>query len=451
VSAATPSHRLLRIVFAVSLAIVAGRCAEAAEVSSDMLYRAAMSAKAAGDFPAAARDLERILAREPDNVDALLQLALVDGFQRRFDEARSLLRRAAALAPADLDVTLALARIDAYSGRFDAAEAGVAAVLARDPANLEALTLAGRVAYYQRRLGDARRRFDAVLARAPGDPDALTGLGDVLAAQGDAAAARDAYREAQIKAPNSAEIAARLANLEQPSAPSFRLDTSVSYSHLSRQKQHDWEETFDQLSYRLSDRTTIHGRIEASERFGEFDTYLEGGIDHRFDDVRSGYFYLGGTPDSQFRERIAAATGGTLRLARGGDAFGPTLALLDTRVADYSTGDVELVMPGIQQYALKNRVWLTAKGIATRDENGRWQGGWFLRGDAAVGDGLTFYAGLADAAETSDGITAETRTQFAGAVVTLSDRYALRIDYAHEDRHNSYVRQAVTLGLSATF
>lgn len=441
---------LIGVALAGLLLMIAILRATAAEPSVDTLYRNGIAAKAAGDLDAAARDFERALALQPDDVDVMVQLGLVYGAEQRYGEARTVLERAGRLAPGDLDVETARAHVEAYAGNFAAAEAAVEAVLARQPQNVDALTLAGRLAYYRKDYQAARRSFEAALATAPDDPDALLGLGDTLRGEGDEGAAEAAYRKAGAAAPGSREIAERLAH--RPPVPKrWRLDAAFSYSRLSRVPTPDWKETFDQLGYVFDNGDIVHGRVEASERFGQYDAYLEGGLDHRFDDRLSGYASVGGTPAAHFREHIAGLGGGGYKALDGGDLLNATVLTFDGKVADYSTGDVETVKPGIQQYFFKGRFWATAQSITTRDENGHPQQGWLLRGDVIPVERLIVFVGLAEAPETSDNVTARTRSQFAGGALEITDDLVLRLDYLREDRARSYLRQAVTLGVAVRF
>ena len=441
---------LFGVVLAGLLLMIAILRTAAAELSVDALYRDGIAAKAAGDLGAATRDFERALALQPDNVDVMVQLGLVYGAERRYEEARTLLERAGRLAPGDLDVQTARAHVESYAGNFAAAEAAVEAVLAQQPQNVDALTLGGRLAYYRKDYQAAQRRFEAALAIAPDDPDALLGLGDALRAQGDEGAAEAAYRSAEAAAPGSREAAERLAHVP-PVPKRWRFDAAFSYSRLSRVPTPDWKETFDQLGYVLDNGDTIHGRIEASERFDRYDAYLEGGLDHRFDDRLSGYAYLGGTPAAHFRERVAGLGGGGYRVLDGSDVINATVLTFDGKVADYSTGDVETVKPGIQQYFFKGRFWGTAQSITTRDENGHFQQGWLLRGDFIPVERLVVFVGLSEAPETSDNVTALTRAQFVGGALEITDDLVVRLDYLREDRVHSYLRQAVTLGVGIRF
>ncbi len=421
-----------------------------AEMSAATLYRDGVAARKAGDFRTAERDLQAALRLEPRNADVLLELGLVYVATRRYDEARTELHRALQIAPNYVDVRLSLARLDAYTGDYAAAQTIVDQVLVQYPSDEEALVLAGRIAYYRNDLAAAQQRFEAALAQAPNDADALMGLGDVRAAAGDDVGARSLYERALALAPHSDELRQRVTRPVRQRYR-WRFDSAFAYSLLSRQPQKDWKELFNQLSYQLSDATTIHGRVDESERFSQYDTYIEAGVDRRFSDSVGAYFYAGGTPVAHFRERITGMGGGTLRLARGGSAVGATVATLDGKVADYVSGDVETIKPGIQQYFLGGILWVAGQSITTRDENGRFLQGWLAKVGGDLTDRLRLYVGVASAPETSENVTAETRSAFGGAIYDLTDRIALRLDYAHDDRRRSYIRNAFALGISVRF
>lgn len=105
----------------------------------------------------------------------------------------------------------------------------------------------------------------------------------------------------------------------------------------------------------MSPASTVHLRAEVSERFGQYDTYLETGLDHRFSEWLSAYLYGAGTPSADFRERWAVLGGAAARLWPGGNTVGATVATLDLKRAGYRTGNVDTLKPGLQQYALDGR------------------------------------------------------------------------------------------------
>lgn len=129
--------------FAAALMLVA-----MASQASDQLYRDGVAARLAGDNAQAEALLTRLVAAEPANADAALQLGLVHLALGRLDEAEAAFRRTLALAPNYDDARIGLARVAQRRGDSAQALATLAPVA---PDNSEAqllrtqLTTQGRV------------------------------------------------------------------------------------------------------------------------------------------------------------------------------------------------------------------------------------------------------------------------------------------------------------------
>lgn len=230
-------------------------------------------------------------------------------------------------------------------------------------------------------------------------------------------------------------------------APRWRFDLEAAYSDLTHGRD-PWREGALRASYRLDDEWTVGGAVEAASRFDKFDTYLEGRIDGRCIGGTSYYVLAGGTPDADFRPRVAFGAGGAQRLFRDNGFFEAVAATLDVRYAEYEAGDVETVSPGLEAYLFGGRAWVTARYINIWDETGEHRTGYFLRADALVADDVTLFAGYADAPDTSDGVTVDTTSWFAGAAVDVEENTTLRFAIAQEMRDTGYDRTTFTLSLT---
>lgn len=109
------------------------------------------------DYETAEAAFDRVLAADPENVDALVGKAYVLAWQERSAEAAPLLERADALAPGRVDVQLARVRQAVMAGDLRAADRHLARVLALDPTNLDALEI--------RTTLEERRAHEGFLAR----------------------------------------------------------------------------------------------------------------------------------------------------------------------------------------------------------------------------------------------------------------------------------------------
>lgn len=88
----------------------------------------ARSAVQAGDWRSAMKLLDESLAANPRNVDALVELAVVEQELGEIAAARATVERAASLAPGDSDVILLGAQIAFHARDFEAARRGFAAI-----------------------------------------------------------------------------------------------------------------------------------------------------------------------------------------------------------------------------------------------------------------------------------------------------------------------------------
>jgi len=448
-----------RLIFALivtfPIILLAGSPHAEQKQSVESLYRAGVAARAARDFDRAAILLERAARRDPRNADVLTQLGLVYSAQERLADAHRVLERATQLAPRNTDALLALARVRSWQGDFSGAQIDLARILRIEPRNRDAQVLDARLAMMRRDYPAAEQKFERLASSYPSDTEILLGLGDARAERGDSSGARDAYRTVIGIDPNNTVARERLAAIggAVPSAAIDRWSLSQSYSisAFSRQRREPWHESFTQITHRPTASTALHARVEVSHRFRTTDTYVQGGVDHRISDALSAYAYLGGTPNSHFREEFAALGGGAVRLSKNADVIGPTLAILDGRYSRYVTGPVRTLAPGVQQYLWSGRVWITGKWINTWANDGKHRNGWFVRGDALVADRLRVFGGIADAPETSDNVTADTRSYFGGFQFDLGRSVVADIDYLHENRKNSYLRNAVTMTVTVRF
>lgn len=88
--------------------------------------------------PAIRERLEKLLAAEPDNVAALLELGGLESRVRNFDAALPLLQRAVRLAPEDVNAWLALGVAACDAGKLDLALAALSQAVVLEPRNAKA-------------------------------------------------------------------------------------------------------------------------------------------------------------------------------------------------------------------------------------------------------------------------------------------------------------------------
>jgi YaiO family outer membrane protein len=401
----------------------------------------------AGRFGEAEALYRKALARDPRNIDLLVALGLVQGYQQKFDEARLSFDKALSIAPNSLDAKIALVRLSIWTGNIEAAGARLRALSATAPDNREVEGLRARVLLLEGNTAKAEAAFAALVASNGSDVDAVLGLGDARRARGREKAALEAYQAAHVLDPGSADVRQRL---EAPAPKFWRLDIDGNYSTLTG-SQPNWSEGSIALSRAFGPNTTLTARFFAATRFDHHDQQAELGIAHKFSDLFSGYAFASVTPDADFLPQYAIGGGGAFVVTKGSERFGPLAATLDLKYERYSDGNVETISPGLQQSLWSDKLVLTAKWINVFDQQQHHAGGYLARADWAVVDRFRIFAGYSDALEPSDGVMIPTRSVFGGLGFDVNEQVTLRTNFAHEERENAYNRDVYGVGMTWRF
>jgi tetratricopeptide (TPR) repeat protein len=169
------------------------------------------------------QDCERIcrelLARRPDDVNALRLLAKVAGEAERWGRAERLLLRALQRAPGFHDAKLDLSRVYKQQDRLDDAVRCAAEAVDGNPRNPNAHYLHASMLALTGRHEEALDAYRRALEISPFHPAAWVGMGHLLKTLGRTEEGIEAYRRAIGQRPNFGEVYWSLANLK-----TFRFD-----------------------------------------------------------------------------------------------------------------------------------------------------------------------------------------------------------------------------------
>jgi tetratricopeptide (TPR) repeat protein len=139
----------------------------------------------------------KVLAREPDNPDALRRLGVVVYMGGDYEDARGLLELAIGLAPEDADSHNNLAAILLDNGDVPEAESHFRRALELEPGDADINFNLGSILLRRGNFTEARTFFEAVTAVRPNDADAHHCLAMTWRREkGETAAAIDAFRKA---------------------------------------------------------------------------------------------------------------------------------------------------------------------------------------------------------------------------------------------------------------
>lgn len=382
------------------------------------LQREGVQARRAGRFNEALSRLREAARLKPDDSDIQLQLGLTLTSLRKLSEAERALRLALKLSPKDLNAKLGLARLKFFHGQFNAAREAALEVVAARKEDKDAQELLTQI---DRAISGRRKEQRAAQQRSTIGSHPIS----------------------------SAKRESTSPNKESDSTQHWKFDMDGSLSKLTGGRQ-DWREVNARLGYEASAGTVLSAAVQSANRFGISNTYSEIRIDQKNAQGLTGYVYGGLTPNAEYLPTWAAGTGGTARLYQQKGFLAATVLTFDARYASYMAGPVRTVSPGIQQYLLDGRVWLTGRWINVVDEGGKYRQGYFVRGDIMLRDDLRTFVGYSDAPETSLGITVPTRTLFGGVIYDVNKSLTLRLSTEYEQRPQ-FDRITYTLGMSYKF
>lgn len=331
-------------------------------------------------------------AREPDNADIRLQLALAFIAVKRMDAAERQLRRAERLAPGYVDVKIALAYVDLFQGRMLEAEARAKALLREHPEREDVIALADRF--------------------KPATPPRIEPL-------------------------NARKAGIRL----------VRFGGLVSYTRLSGGRP-PWREAALEASFETPSGNTLSASLEQASRFDRDDTFVAARLDIRPAAVIGAYVTAGASATAAFKPKLMLGTGGTWDVVANA---GPLYALRLTaaaRYAVYDVGDVKSVILGVETEFCDGNLVAAAQSINVVDETGNYQTGQLVQIRVRPNERLTLRGGWANAPDTSDGRTFATRSVFAAVQLSLSPQLTASASYTHDELVGLYDRSSGTLALS---
>jgi len=363
-------------------AVVQCQAAPAASIARDDVYARAVKERLAGDNADAIAQLRALLAQQPDDVDARLQLGL-------------------------------------------------------------ALRAAGRSA-------EAETELREVLRRAPDYKDARVALAQLQWARGDVEGAKATLGPELIRSPGDPETSAFVARLTNANAASqqpqpWRVDASGALSELSRGLP-EWREADVSLSRKVDAQSAVTASVQALQRFGISETYLEGAYDRGWSGGEVSVA-VGGSVNPTFRPVFDVHSEALLNPW----ANSPWTLAASGSFSRYVVGDVENLSLGADRLVFGDRGKLSARFIVTHDEVDQTLFGYSAGASWRFTPVFDLSASYVDAAENDTGTTLRVRASGAAANLTVSDALILHASVTDEALEHSYNRVELALGATAKF
>lgn len=370
-----------------------------------------LALKRAQDIKGAERIFSDLVAKNPNDVDALEQLATVTGWLDHHYDSLRLWERAIDLAP------------DYHGLRVGRA----------------------RVLYWMGRLGDAEEEIAGVLPKLSGEADVWELAGDIARARHRLLEARARYRQAALLDPQSSAIS-KDANLEFPKP--WRLDVGGMFDDYEPANdlvvQRDHEQTaYLQLGYQVSDQLTLSAGGDYAHQFGKVDWRWN--LEAFWAPLPDWSFHVRGavTPQADVLPEWEALVGGAWHVAAG------VTPLLSIRTATYDAERIVTYMPGVrigEHVTAEARIYYTTSDVSDDTSAGvlriattfaeRWQpyvlGSYGEENQPPVG-------------------VAKTASGAAGVVVGINRTLSVRVDGLYEWREDIHQRVSLGGGLTLRF
>jgi YaiO family outer membrane protein len=354
------------------------------------------------------------------DIPAMLREAAGYASAERYDDALNILKEAHDADPENVEIDLARIRILSWKGDYASAQAALDRIYEPNKDNADVQLMQGYLFYYQGRNDEAIKLFNQILSRYPDYADARDGL----------SLARNKTESPEYR---------------------WQIDAGYEYSSFSRRPQPAWNQKFLQINHFLNNRkTALHGRITSYDQFKNIDSEYEAGIDHNFLPWLTAYLYSAFSPEADFRPDWRLAAGGAIRLNRPRQDLPVIWMTLDTRRDLYDDTDVLSINPGLRIEPMDG--WaISAKAISVDQKDAKRVYGHEFRLDGQMKEGLRFTLGFADAPETVAGVTVDTKTYFGGIAADIGEAHTVRLNYAHDDRDNSWKRDVINVSISYRF
>ena len=206
-----------------------------------------------------------LLARRPDDVNALRLLAKVEIEGERWRRAEKLLRRALALAPGFHDARMDLARVYKQQDRLDEALNCAQEAVEGNPRNPNAHYLLAGLLALAGRTDEALSAYRQCLDLQPGHTPAWLGMGHLLKTLGQAEEGIAAYRRAVEQRPDFGEVYWSLANLK-----TFRF-SDEEIADIERRLQQDSLDEDARVHFLFTLGKALEDRGEYARAFENYD------------------------------------------------------------------------------------------------------------------------------------------------------------------------------------
>jgi YaiO family outer membrane protein len=364
--------------------------------------------KAEHRLPEAAEAFKAIALREPNNAEAISQLATVQGWLQRYDDSIATWQHALRIEPQNAEFHRGLGQVAFWKGDF--------------------------------RL--AQTELDTSIRLSPSDADALSLMGDLARARGQSRQAKVFYLKAQERDPGSVELKRKLLSIVVPNR--WRIDSGYASDHYDNLRGHE-AATDEQIAYKANYQTDLWIQHQYLRHFGFVDNTIEIGAAYRFSKSFVSDANVAFTPHNNFEPEWRTHLGTDYQLQSW---IGLTGGL---KIAAYDAGRVATFTPGVRVRLTPWAVFSFQDGVGHNLDQ-TITTNWVARGDFQLRENLALYGGYSRGIEdVPPQRAAFNEVYFSGVILTFSQHWGARMDCAYENRPSFYRRLSISPGVNYRF
>lgn len=142
----------------------------------DAMIQLARNLSWSGRLDEAADQYKEVLKRAPDHIEAQVGLATVYSWQKKYSESTRLLKKILEKYPDNVDALVSLGRVYSWQGEYQKSIQIFKDAINRSPDDREILLGLGRVYGWNKQYGLSEQMFKKILDKKPKDMEALRGL-----------------------------------------------------------------------------------------------------------------------------------------------------------------------------------------------------------------------------------------------------------------------------------
>ncbi len=407
------------------------------------LFEEARSLKSGGEYAKAIEFYQQILQEDPENYQAIMELAQVCAWNREYDRSIQYYDMLLGKNPRDYDALLGKAQVLSWAGEYNRAEDLYIKVIEAVPDYLDAYLGLANIYLWDSKYHQALGLLKKLEEENPENQEIIRKIFGAYYAEGDFKSAREYYQkiiELDEGYKASPEVMADLCL--------HTIYSGYLYEHLD--VRDDWESSYLTISYRPEQKFTLVLSVNWLNRFGKMDRNVGLAFYSDITSYVNARLGLTLTPEPDFSPSQRYDLDLVLKAKRG-TSF---LAGLDYLIFD--EGVVQVYALGFEHY-LTGRIYFSYQLFHSQDYDGLTSDSHLLKLNFSREKSYLYTLGYATGSEAflvesrQEVMNVESKTFFLILKRWFNPRWGMSINASYTDRKNSYLKRAIGLGLFLKF